>query len=244
MRKAPPKKPRVKAARRPGPGETDWLEVERLYVQGEFRDAPDGGPPVHHHLSYREIAERFGIRTATVADRGRIADWPGKRSGFSQQVREAADRKVIETVSTEVGRYTERSMRVGDMLLEIVEHRLTREVVRVRRITDPAGSTASPAAGASPAVSRSGGDTPEGDEELSTGELRQLAEVHAKVTETRRRELGLEDLLIARGKGSETTTTAAPVNEFSAEVARAVVAARAARNRAPSSATVTPGAQE
>lgn len=241
----PAKSPR--AAKRPGPGSTDWLEVERLYVQGEFGPAPDGGPPTHRHLSYQDLATRFGLRKATVAERGRTEDWPRKRTTFSQQVHDAADRAVIETVSTEVGRYTERSMRVGDMLLEVAEHRVRREIDRIRHAAILAGNAASDARGASPTVPRSGGGTPGGtvdEEELTTGELRQLAEVHAKVTETRRRELGLEDLILARGKATDPATVV-PVNEFSAEVARAVVAARAARNRAPATgAAVTPGSQE
>lgn len=238
MSSSRPKKKSARPPRRPGFGKTDWLEVERLYVQGEFRPGPSGGPPALHHLSYRELAERFGIRTATVAERGRINDWLGKRGQFSQRVRDEADQKVIQTVSSEVARYTERTMRVGEGLLEIVQHHVDVELGRIARIRARAGAEGVSDVSASSAVSPRTGDTPgvagtDDDDEkgLSSQQLKNLAEVHAKLVETRRRELGLDELLAARGRGVEGVVR--EVNEFSLEVARAVIAARAERNRTP-----------
>jgi hypothetical protein len=105
---------------RPRSRDTDWTEIERLYVEGEFVPSPEGGVPTRALPSYADLAKRFGLRTASVADRGRIGQWPRKREEFSQRLLSEVDQKRIETVSAAVVEQTRRELALGDKLLDAI----------------------------------------------------------------------------------------------------------------------------
>lgn len=81
----------------------DWKKIEEEYLAGS--------------VSYRDLAEKYGISVDTVASRGKRGGWVGKRMGHEEGVRA----EVLKAESEQAVRRAERLMEVADKLLYRVE---------------------------------------------------------------------------------------------------------------------------
>jgi hypothetical protein len=88
--KCAPKKPsEVKSTK------YDWVEVERMYVQGN--PDPAQGP---RWPSLANIAQRVGASITTVEGRSRAGGWPEKRLAYQRQLRELEDQQHLEHLAS------------------------------------------------------------------------------------------------------------------------------------------------
>jgi hypothetical protein len=87
----------------------DINEVDRLLVQGEA--GPDGRA---HYPSQRELAARFGVSPSTIAEYSRAHNCQDRRRNIEAQVREIADRKVIDERALQLATEKSDLLRVLD----------------------------------------------------------------------------------------------------------------------------------
>ena len=84
-------------------GKIGWNEIEAAYVTGG--------------LSYRELAEKFGIPRSTVGKRGFRGGWVAKRKRYEEEVME----RMLEENKEAAALRTRRLLEVGDGLLDKVQ---------------------------------------------------------------------------------------------------------------------------
>lgn len=82
----------------------DWGKIETDYMVND--------------LSYRQIAEKYGINESTVARRGRKYEWPEKRQQFASKVHTRALQKIA---SRRVGKEAKALSRVEELAEKLLE---------------------------------------------------------------------------------------------------------------------------
>lgn len=82
----------------------DWGKIETDYMVND--------------LSYRQIAEKYGINESTVARRGRKNEWPEKRQQFASKVHTRALQKIASRRVGKEAKALSRAEELAEKLLE------------------------------------------------------------------------------------------------------------------------------
>jgi len=78
---------------------TDWKALRVEYVNGA--------------MTFKELAEKHGIKDATVRQRAHREDWEQERHALSQAVTQAAQTRLSESRSSQLARFNEDDLRVA-----------------------------------------------------------------------------------------------------------------------------------
>lgn len=91
---------------------TDWHAIEFEYVH-------------NHTLDYRDLAEKYGLKEATVRQRANRHGWKEKRNAVTQAVTEKASAAVQKSIASELVKYNEDDLKVAKALRSQVAKLIT-----------------------------------------------------------------------------------------------------------------------
>jgi len=78
---------------------TDWKALRVEYVNGA--------------MTYKELAQKHGLKDGTVRQRAHREDWEQERNALSQAVTQAAQTRLSESRSSQLARFNEDDLRVA-----------------------------------------------------------------------------------------------------------------------------------
>lgn len=99
---------------------TDWGKIETDYMVND--------------LSYRQIAEKYGISESSVARHGKKNEWPEKRQQFASKVHTRALQKIASRRSGREAKALSRVEELAERLMEKLEEAMQDEKQLYRHI--------------------------------------------------------------------------------------------------------------